>query len=160
MKKIITLSSICLCMSVLTYGQKTDAKKAVLTKKESRQILEKAWNYVKTNDTTDLIKMWVMDATQWPYHTTPFTANEIKNNYYDFKSYFDTAISKNLKFDEVDCDTVEHIDPHYDFSKYYIKAWFKYTNTRRGFGFYMDYVNDKWLIRFSPDYSEEHITKK
>lgn len=88
-----------------------------------------------------------------------FGTKEVKENYWDFKSYFDTALIKKLKFNEVECDTVEHKDPHYDYAKYYIKAWFKYSSTHKsGFGFYMDYVNGQWLVKFSPDYSD--ITSK
>jgi hypothetical protein len=155
MKKTIAFLSICLSLSLVSYGQK-------LTKKESRKILEKAWNDVKKSDTADFIKLWVIDQTQWPYHGGQrFGEKEIKENFADFRSYFDSALVKNLKLEDVECDTVEHNDPHYSFSKYYIRGMFKYSNThKRGFGFYMDYVNKQWLIRFSPDYSDVTSSKK
>jgi len=60
----------------------------------------------------------------------------------------------------VECDTISHDDPHFDFAKYYIRAWFKLAdNSRKGFGFYMFNSGDKWLIRFSPDYSNEPAKK-
>jgi len=149
MKKAIILSIICLSGSIFVSGQ------ATLSKKESRQILEKAWDAVKASDTAAFVKLWAIDDKQWPFHGGKlFTVKDIKDNFEDFRSYFDTALVKKLKFDEVESDTVEHIDPHYDYAKYYIKAWFKYSPTQRsGFGFYMDYVNKQWLIRFAPDYS-------
>jgi hypothetical protein len=147
MKKVIILPIICLSVTFASFGQK-------LSKKDSRKIVETVWGYVKTNDTASFRKMWAMDGQQWPYHTVPFDVQQIQFNFQDFKSYFDTALAKNMKIDEVECDTVEYNDPHRGFSKYYIKGWFKYSNTyKKGFGFYMDYVNNKWLIRFSPDYS-------
>jgi hypothetical protein len=146
MKKTVALLSICLCLTVAGYSQK-------LSKKDAKTILEKAWSCVKSNDTASFRKMWILDKEQWPYHTVPFTVQEIMNNFYDFKVYFDKPLAGNMKFDEVGCDTVPRNDPHAGFSKYYIVAWFKLAdNTRKGFGFYMDYVGDKWLIRFSPDY--------
>lgn len=153
MKKTITLLSICLSLTMVTYGQK-------LSKKDGTKILERAWNDVKTSDTADFIKLWVIDEKQWPYHAgQKFTAKDVRINFADFKSYFDSAIINKLKFDKVECDTLEHSDPHYEFAKYYIKAWFKYSKTHsRGFGFYMDYVNNQWYIRFSPDYSD--VTSK
>lgn len=151
MKKTISILCISLCMTVLTYGQQQK-----LTKKESRKILESAWNDVKKSDTADFIKLWLLDKTQWPFHGGQmFTTKEVKENFNDFRSYFDTALVEKLKISEVECDTVGHDDPHYYYAKYYIKAWFKYSNTHKaGFGFYMDYANNQWLIRFSPDYSD------
>jgi hypothetical protein len=154
MKKVLLISGICL--SVLTYGQQK------LSKKESKQILEKTWNCVKTNDTAGFIKMWALDDKQWPYHAgQKFTEHDIRVNFGDFKRYFDVPLSKNMKIDAVESDTLSKDDPHYDFSKYYIRAWFNISATeRKGFGFYMDYVGDKWLIRFSPDYSVDKPAKK
>lgn len=153
MKKIIILPAICLILGVGAYGQK-------LSKKESKKILENVWSYVQKSDTASFRKMWAMDGQQWPYHTVPFDVQQIKINYLDFKSYFDTALTKNMKIEDVKCDTVEYNDPHRGFSKYYITGWFQYNaGYRKGFGFYMDYIGDKWLIRFSPDYLNEFVTK-
>ncbi|HTB32838.1 MAG TPA: hypothetical protein VK808_12475 [Bacteroidia bacterium] len=149
MKKTITVALLCLTISICTFGQK-------LNQKDAKKILETAFNAVKANDSSSFIKLWIIDKEQWPYHTYPFTVNEIKNNFYGFKTYLDSAITKNMKFDEVECDTVAKADPHGGFAKYYIRGWFKYSaHHRKGFGFYMDYVGDKWLVRFSPDYSED-----
>jgi hypothetical protein len=156
MKKIIVLLSICMFLSAFTYAQQKPAVKTIpkLTKKEATKILESAWNDVKTSDTANFIKLWSLDDTQWPYHAgSKFTRKDVYDNYLDFRSYFDTAMVKKLKFSGVECDTVEHSDPHYDYAKYYIKASFKYSNTHTGgFGFYMDYINKQWFVRFSPDY--------
>ncbi len=153
MKKLILLPVLCFCLLGASYGQ-------ILNKKDGRKILENVWNYVKTSDTASFRKMWAMDGQQWPYHTVPFDVPQIMINYQDFKSYFDTAIIKNMKIDEVECDTVELNDPHRSFAKYHITAWFNYSDTyRKGFGFYMDYLNNKWLIRFSPDYFNEPRAK-
>lgn len=155
MKKITVVLGISLCLSVITHGQQ-------LTKKEGTKILEQAWNDVKNSDTADFIKLWVLDDMQWPYHGgKKFEASDVKINYADFKSYLDEALVKKLKFDGVECDTLSHGDPHYDYAKYYIKAWFKLSPThKRGFGFYMDYVNKQWLIRFSPDYLDVDTSRK
>ena len=149
MKKIILLSGICLSISAFTFGQQA------LNKKAGTKILEKTWACVKANDTNGFIKTWALDDKQWPYHAgQKFTIDQVRTNFSDFKSYFAESLTKSSKFDVVECDTVSKDDPHYDFSKYYIRGWFKQSdNTWKGFGFYMDYVGDKWLARFSPDYS-------
>jgi hypothetical protein len=135
MKKLILLPLVFLSISGISYGQK-------LNKKDSRKILENVWNYVKTSDTADFRKMWAMDGQQWPYHTVPFDVQQITLNYWDFKSYFDTALIKNLKIDQVDCDTVEYNDPHRSFAKYHITAWFKYSDTyRKGFTWIISMTN-------------------
>lgn len=154
MKKTILLIGMCVSLTAISYGQQK------LSKKEATKILERAWDDVKKVDTADFIKLWVIDETQWPYHGgQKFGAKDIKTNFLDFRTYFDSALVKKLKFNDVVCDTLEHSDPHHDFAKYYIKATFKYSNTHtRGFGFFMDYVNGQWLIRFSPDYVD--VTSK
>ncbi len=154
MKKSIIISILSLCFSGIVYSQQ-------LSKKESRQILQQVWDCVKNSDSSGFIKMWDIDNDQWPFHGgKPFTVNDCKDNYEDFKIYFDSALAKNMKFDEVESDTVSKDDPHGFFSKYYIRAWFKYSGTyRKGFGFYMAYINNKWLIRFSPDYSVTQSSK-
>lgn len=158
MKKTILLLGLCIPLTFATYAQQKKAPE--LSKKEATKILERAWNDVKNSDSSDFIKLWVLDEVQWPYHGgEKFKVKDVKDNYEDFKSYFDSALVAKLKFDAVECDTLEHDDPHHEFAQYYIRAWFKYSkHHRRGFGFYMDYVNDKWLIRFSPDYSD--VTSK
>jgi hypothetical protein len=155
MKKLLAILSICLSFTVITCAQK-------LNKKESTKILENAWNAIKNSDTAAFSKLWTLDKTQWPYHGgQTFGAKEIRDNYLDFRSYFDTALVKKLKFSEVTCDTVEHNDPHYEYAKYYITATFKYSNTHKaGFGFYMDYINNQWYVRFSPDYFDKNSSKK
>jgi hypothetical protein len=156
MKKTIFLLGVFLSLNLISYGQQK------LSKKEGTKILEAAWNDVKNSDTAGFIKLWVLDDTQWPYHGgEKFTVKDVKYNFADFRSYFDSALIGKLKFSEVECDTVEHSDAHYDYAKYYIKAWFRYSkNHVRGFGFYMDYVNNQWLIRFAPDYSDVTAPKK
>ena len=123
--------------------------------------MTQTWSCVKANDTAGFIKTWAIDDKQWPYHAgKKFTNDDVKINFGDFKKYFAEPLSKGLKFDATECDTLSKDDPHYDFSKYYIRAWFKLAdNSRKGFGFYMDYVGDKWLARFSPDYSNEAAKK-
>lgn len=147
MKKTIAILSLSLCLSVFASGQ-------TLTKKEATKILQRAWDDVKKSDTADFVKLWVLDDIQWPYHGgMKFGAAQVMQNYADFKQYLDEAILKKLKFDGVQCDTLEHGDPHYDYARYYIKAWFKLEDGHmRGFGFFMQYVNKQWMVRFSPDY--------
>lgn len=156
MKKTIVLLSASLCLATISYAQPK------LSKKEASKILEKAWTAVKKSDTASFIKLWVIDDMQWPYHAgQKFEVKDIKTNFRDFRSYFDSALIRNLKLQDVECDTIEHNDPHHDFAQYYIKASFSYSKSHsRGFGFYMDYVNKEWLVRFSPDYSDVTRGKK
>lgn len=155
MKKTIALLSASLCLVAAGYAQPK------LNKKEATKILKRAWEDVKKSDTADFVKLWVLDNVQWPYHGgQKFDRKDVYANYRDFRSYFDTALIKNLKLEDVGCDTVEHNDPHYEYAKYYIHASFKFSKTHsRGFGFYMDYVNKEWLVRFSPEYSDQTTRK-
>jgi len=156
MKKTIALLFASAGLVAVSYAQPK------LTKKDAGKILEKAWTAVKKSDTASFVKLWVLDDKQWPYHGgQKFEAKDVKTNFRDFRSYFDSALIRNSKLEDVECDTIEHNDPHYDFSKYYIKASLSYSKSHsRGFGFYMDYVNNEWLVRFSPDYSDVTRGKK
>jgi hypothetical protein len=157
MKKIILLTALWLGVSGMAIGQQH-----ILTKKEARQVLEKAWNAVKNNDSASFASVWILDESQWPYHGgAKFTPHDVQLNFWSFKKYFDEPLAKGMKIASVECDTLKKDDPHYEYAKYYIKAWFKISDTySKGFGFYMDYVNDKWGVRYSPDYSQDTKTKK
>ena len=147
MKKQFTTAIICLCITSVLYGQK-------ITKKQARQILEKAITSLQTEDSTTFISLWHFDGTAAPYHNNPFTESSARSYFYYLREFLDTAISRNLKIDGVEIDRVNTEQQALNFGKYNIRAWFKYNDKYyKGFGFYLDYINDKWMVRFIPDTS-------
>jgi len=72
------------------------------------------------------------------------------------KQYLDTALKRNLKIDNVE---VEENNLKGTDSKYWIKAWFRYDERYwKGFGFYLAYVNGKWVARDYPSTSTRRKT--
>ena len=144
MKKIITAIIMCALLYATAHGQ-------TITKKEARDLLEKAWSYLKTSDTAAFISLWMPDNSSVSYHKRPYTKQEIKNDFIQVKDFLDTALTRNLIIDniEIEKENLENTD-----TKYWIKAWFKYDeHYYKGFGFYVAYKNEKWVVRDSPSTS-------
>ncbi len=150
MKKIITLTAICLTMTVNLFGQK-------ITKKEAQQILEKTLAYLKTNDTASFVNLWHFDDTPRPYNKKVYTKLDAVEEFIELKSFLDTALTKNLPFDEID---VEKMDSYEKYKvKYKIKGWFKYDEKQKyykGYGFLIDNINGKWGFRFTAETSTSY----
>lgn len=152
MKKALLLSIICLSLSTTLFGQK-------ISKKEARQLLEKAITHLKSSDSASFIGLWYTGKYKWPYHDRPFTRQDIQDNFYYLQEFLDTALNRNLKINHIEIYSVEAEKMSRDFGTYNIKAWFKYDkNYYKGFGFFVEFIDNKWVVLFNPDTST--LTKK
>lgn len=147
MKKVFSTAIICLSISGVLYGQK-------LSKKQARQILETAVTCLKTSDTTTFANLWYFDNTPAPFHTKSFTEQTATSYFHYLREFVDTALAQNLLIDDIEISKVAADQQALNFGKYNIKAWFKYNEKYyKGFGFFLDYINDKWVVRYIPDTS-------
>ena len=147
MKKIFTLTAICLTITLNSFGQK-------IAKKEAQQILDKTLSYLKTNDTASFVNLWYFDDTPRPYNKKVYKRQDAVEEFIMLKSFLDTALTKNLPFDEIDVEKMDSYDQYK--VKYKIKAWFKYDDNKKyykGYGFLIDNINGKWVFRFTGETS-------
>jgi hypothetical protein len=145
MKKIIPITFICVLLLTIADGR-------TITKKEARQLLEKVWSCLKTSDTASFINMWLLDNI--PYHQRLYTKEDVIGDFNYLKDFLDTALSQNLQMDNIKIDKDLITAPDEFFGTYNIKAWFRYKeHYYKGFGLYVIYKNEKWLVRFQPDTS-------
>ena len=137
-------------VTVNLFGQK-------ISKKEARQILDKTFGYLKTNDTASFVSLWYLDDTPRPYNKKVYMRQNAVEEFIELKSFLDTALAKNLPFDEID---VEKMDSYEKYKvKYKIKGWFKYDEKQKyykGYGFLIDYINGKWVFRFTAETSTSY----
>jgi hypothetical protein len=147
MKKIITLTVICLTITLNSFGQK-------ISKKEAQLILDKTLGYLKTNDTASFVNLWYFDETPRPYNKKVYKRQDAVEEFIALKSFLDTALTKSLPFDEIDVEKMDSYDQYK--VKYKIKAWFKYDDSKKyykGYGFLIDNINGKWVFRFTAETS-------
>lgn len=145
MKKIFTIAIICLSLATATFGQK-------LKKKEATQILQTALTSLKNSDSATFVKLWYFDGTAAPYHQKPFTEKTAMSYFHYLREFVDTALTRNLNIDDIEISKVEADQQALNFGKYNIRGWFKYTDKYfKGFGFFLDYIDDKWVVRYIPD---------
>jgi hypothetical protein len=146
MKKIFTII-LSLSLTTTAWGQK-------LRKKQADHILQTALSSLKNGDSTAFVKLWYFDGTAAPYRQKPFTEQTAMFYFHYLKEFVDTALLCNLKIDELEISKVGAEQRALNFGKYNIKAWFKYNdNYFKGFGFFLDYIDDKWVVRYIPDTS-------
>lgn len=146
MNKLIITPIICFCLFINAFGQKPD-------KKFAKQLFAKTLTYLKTSDTADFIKLWVIDDKPYPYHNRPFSIADVKAIYGQLKTWLDTALNKNLSITDMD---IEKMDSPEDkgMGLYKLKVWIDYNkHYSKGFGFNMDFVDNKWVCRFGVDTS-------
>jgi hypothetical protein len=144
MKKAITAILICFFIA-------TVARAHSISKKEARQFLDNAWNYLKTSDSASFLSLWMLDASAPKHNGRLFTREDIINNFNFMTDFLDTALKQNLRIDhiEIDKENLKGTD-----TEYWIKAWFKYDkHYYKGFGFYITYKNDKCIVRDNPSTS-------
>src|SRR5262245_1337412 len=94
MKKIIATTFICVLFLINLQGQ-------TLSEKQARHFLDKAWNYLKTNDTTSFINLWSLNDSISKHQERPHTRQEIIENFNVIKEWVDTALQRNLNIDHV-----------------------------------------------------------
>jgi hypothetical protein len=147
MKTIFTTTIMLICVLTNASGQK-------LKKAQARQILETAITTLKTSDSAAFVRLWHIDGKPAPFHDNPFTEKSATTYFYYIREFVDTALTKNLKIDDVEVSKVCAEQQALNFGKYNIKVWFKYTDKYfKGFGFFVDYIDDKWVVRFIPETS-------
>jgi len=147
MKKIFLTTSVCLLLLLVAQGQ-------TMHKKDAQQILEHALRYLKTSDTASFINLWLLDDSPYPFHQHPFTVEDVKNDFAHLKVFLDTALAQNYKIDHIEIEKEESKNKNERLGEYLVKAWFKYNeHYYKGFGFYVEYKNERWVVRFSPDTS-------
>jgi len=140
MKKIFILTTFCLTLTINTFGQK-------LTKKEAQQFFDKTLNYLKTGDTTSFVNLWYLDNTQRPYNGKVFTRQNVIEEFNGLKTFLDTALVKNLPFDEIETEKMSN-------AFYKIKGWFKYNDKYlKGYGFLVYFINNKWVFCYTTETS-------
>jgi len=148
MKKTIATIFFSVLLFAIAHGQ-------TITKKEARQLLEQALHYLKTSDTASFINLWRLDDAPYPYHERTYTKEDVAGDFNQMKTFLDTALKQNLTIDHIEIEKQDLKDTAKYFGEYKIKAWFRYDEHYfKGFGFYVEYKNNKWVIRFSPDTSE------
>ena len=145
MKKIIISTFLCALTFSGALGQK-------ISKKEAQQFLEKAWGYVKASDSLSFINLYRHKDMKSNKEVLMIPKQQISDNFNAMKEYLDTALLKNLEINNIDIQKrPEGMDVDY-----WIKAWFKYDeHYYKGFGFYLVYIDKKWVINMSPSTSEK-----
>ena len=137
MKRII-ITLLFSCMLCYSYGQS-------IGKKEARQFLENAWNYLKTADTTSFIDLWHLSPAALEHEGRPMSRKFIMGDFDFIKEYLDTALKQGLSIYDIDIskENLEGTD-----TKYWVQAWFKYSkHYYKGFGFYIANDAGKWVVR-------------
>jgi hypothetical protein len=125
-----------------------------LKKKQATQILQTALTSLKNADSVTFVKLWYFDGTAAPYHQNPFTEKSAMSYFHYLREFVDTALTRNLKIDDIEIYKVDADQQALNFGKYNAKAWFKYNDKYfKGFGFFLDYIDDKWVVRYIPDTS-------
>ena len=146
-KKLLIATIALIFVATDVHGQK-------LRKAEARLIIETAINSLKSGDSTAFVELWHIDNTPAPYHDHPFTEKTAFSYYHYLREFVDTALAQNLEADHIDISKVEAEQRALNFGKYKIKVWFKNTDWYfKGFGFFVEYIDDKWLVRYIPDTS-------
>lgn len=131
MKKIITAIFISILLLTTAHAQS-------ISKKEAHELLEKAYSYLKTSDTTSFINLWQEE-------NTAASKQKITSEFNFLREFLDTALTRNLKIDNVE---IEKYNLKNTDTKYWIKAWFKYDeHNYKGFGFYVAYKSKRWVVR-------------
>src|SRR5688572_24287039 len=145
MKRTFTITITLIC--VLTNASGQGLKRA-----QARQILETAITTLKTSDSAAFVRLWHIDSKPAPFHDNPFTEKTATTYFHYLREFIDTALTKNLKIDDIEVSKVDAVQQAQNFGKYNIKVWFKYSDKYyKGFGFFVDYIDDRWVVRYIPD---------
>jgi len=147
MRKLFTTTIAIICILTNVHGQK-------LKKAQAKKIIEISINCLKTSDSSSFVRLWYFDGKPAPYHDNPFTEKSAMLYFHYIKEFIDSALINNLRIDDIEVSKVNSEQRALNFGKYNIKVWFKYNdNYFKGFGFFVDYIDEKWLVRYIPDTS-------
>ncbi len=145
MKKVFILTAIFWTFAINMFGQE-------ISQAEAQVLLDKAFTALKNSDTTSFLNLWMFDNATNDFDKEPFTTKDAKTVFNELKVFLDTALTTNMKIDEIE------IFPYNGKfgAKYKIKAYYKYnpkTNYIKAVGYRIDYINQKWVFRFHPEYT-------
>lgn len=144
MKKIFLLMFLW-TFTLNSFGQE-------ISKAEAQILLDKAYTALKNSDTTAFLDLWLFDNSTWFGSDKPFTKQDAKTVFKEVKAFLDTALTTNMKIDEIEIFRWKNEKN----VKGKIKAYYKYdskTNYIKAVGYPVDYVNKKWVFRFHPEYT-------
>ena len=92
-------------------------------------------------DDDDAIRGMLFDLLSDKYECNTASMAEEALQYIEIEKYDPKDVDKDYNEGSTD-------------EKYWIKAWFKYDeHYYKGFGFYLAYKNDKWVVRYNPSTS-------
>ena len=123
-----------------------------ISKAEAQVLLDKAFIALKNSDTTAFLDLWFFDKSTWFASDKPFTKQDAKTVFKEIKVFLDTALTSNMKIDEIEITPWQNEKN----VKGKIKAYYKYdnkTNYIKAVGYNIGYVNKKWVFRFHPEYT-------
>ena len=147
MKRTFTITIILFCFLTTASAQK-------IKKAEARRILETAIATLKSSDSASFVHLWFIDGKPAPFHNNPFTGKTAMSYFYYLREFVDTALINNLKIYDIEVSRLNAVQQAQNFGKYNIKVWFRYSDKYyKGFGFFVDYINEKWVVRYIPDTS-------
>lgn len=121
------------------------------SKKDAKAILNKSWNCIKYNDSAAFVTLWGNEELTKTNPVRPHSNGEIHNNLFYLRDFLRVAIENNMDitFMEIEKNKLDGTD-----TKYWVKAWFKnQQNTYIGYGFYIAYEQNKWVVRDYPSTS-------
>jgi hypothetical protein len=151
MKKIIFTIAILVLLLPVVHAQ-------TMNDQQVRQILQKAWDDLKTNDSVSFCNFWMLNDSASKLQRRPHTNKDIIEYFDMVREFLDTAINKNTKIDNIDITNENLAGTD---TKYWIQAWFKYEiGYYKGFGFYVAWVKNKWVVRDCPSTSTMINNKK
>ena len=137
MKTIIFTAVISFFLMAATHAQ-------TLHKKEARDLLEKAWRCLVTSDSAAFARFRETD--------NPAEQN-LAAEFNFIRQFLDTAIARNLAIHDVE---IEKHNLNNTDAEYWIKTWFQYDeHYYKGFGFYVAYKTNRWVVRGSPSTSSK-----
>jgi hypothetical protein len=130
-----------------------------ISKAEAQVLLDKAFTALKNSDTTAFLGLWLFDNSTWFGSDKPFSKQDAKTFFKEAKMFLDTALTTNMKIDEIEIFQWQNEKN----VKGKIKAYYKYdtrTNYIKAVGYPVDYVNQKWVFRFHPEFTTGYRTYK
>lgn len=68
------------------------------------------------------------------------------------------ALVNNFPINEIEIERTSNEQREQKFGLYTIRLWFRYSkNYYKGFGFFVDFIDNRWVIRNIPDTSTKIV---